>query len=54
MLRKFEKLVDTLKEIHDEADHALRTEAEKPLSVARTNLRVIRRKARQAVQLLLR
>jgi hypothetical protein len=53
-LNHLEKLLSLIKEIHDEADHALGTEADKPLSVMRIDLRAIRTKARQAVRLLLR
>jgi hypothetical protein len=43
------KVTQILKEIHDEADHILETEAEKPLEVARVNAKVIRKLAKEAI-----
>lgn len=44
------EVINILKKIHDEADHILGTEAEKPLVVARVNARVIKRLAKQAIK----
>lgn len=38
--------------ISDEADHALRTEADKPVEVLRKNMQEIRKLAREALRLL--
>ena len=43
------KVSQLLKEINDEADHILGTEAEKPLEVARANAKVIKRLAKEAI-----
>jgi hypothetical protein len=44
------KVTQILKEIHDEADHILGTDAHYPFRVARANAKVIKRLAKEAIK----
>lgn len=45
------ELLEALQAIHDEADHAIGTEVERPLEIVRQNVETIRRLARAAIAL---
>ena len=49
-LKREPTLQEALRLIQDEADHALGTEAEKPLDVCRQNLRIIRKLSKIALR----
>ena len=55
-MKKIETTLDAvrelLKRIHDEADHGLYTEVEKPVKVLRQNMQIIRALAKTALKYL--